>query len=373
MRILHITSHLNIGGIARYTISLAAAMHQRGHQAVIASSGGQLEREARDRGIGHWNVPLRTSSELHPKVWSAERTLRARLRAEPVDLLHAHTRVSQVIAARLSRRLKIPYVTTWHGFFRPNLGRTLWPCTGDLTIAISEPVRQHLVKDFRVPEKLIRLIPNGVDVDYFARVPDPSALRACRERWGLPDHRPVIGGIGRLASGGVKGFDLLLKAAQLVQREVPDVQVLLVGDGPRRALLEEEAMRCGLRDRVHFIGAMEDIRPPLAVMDVFLFPVRWQEGFGLSLIEAMAAGKPVVATGVGAVPTIIRHEREGWLAAPEDPASLAQGVVRLLNDRATADRLGRQAQVRIRESFRLDQMVENVDVVYRELVDTAQG
>jgi len=276
--------------------------------------------------------------------------------------------VAQVVAARLSQRLGISYVTTWHGFFRPNLGRRLWPCTGDRTIAISEPVRRHLREVFHVPEERIRLISNGVDTARFASVPDAEAVRRYRETHGLPADRLVIGSIGRLAGGRVKGFDLLLGAAQHLLPDVPNLHVLIVGDGPRRAFLEETIKQFRLDGRVHLVGTEGDIRLPLAAMDVFVFPVRWNEGFGLSLVEAMAAGKPVVATRVGAVPDIVRHGQDGWIVEPEDVASLADGIARLLRDPSAARRMGQTAQERVREAFSLARMADQVEAVYHELV-----
>jgi glycosyltransferase involved in cell wall biosynthesis len=368
MRILQLTSHLDIGGVARYTVSVAQALSRRGHQVVIASGGGALEPEATAAGVAHWRVPLRTSAEFSPQVFAAARQLIRRLRREPVELLHAHTRVSQVVAARLSRALRIPYVTTWHGVFRPNLGRRLWPCTGDLTVAISRPVQQQLLTVFRVPASRIRLIPNGVDPAWFAAPPDPGLVAAYRARHRLPDGQPVIGAVGRLASGGVKGWDLLLGAAHALRQEQPNLHVLIVGDGPHRPLLERLVRDLGIAPRVHFAGAEADVRVPLAAMQVFAFPVRWQEGFGLSLIEAMAAGKPVVATRTGAVPDIVEDGRSGVLVQPEDAASLAAGIARLLNDPAAAARMGQGAQARVREAFSLDRMTDQIEAVYRELI-----
>ncbi|MBI2104343.1 MAG: glycosyltransferase family 4 protein [Candidatus Omnitrophica bacterium] len=369
MRILHLTSHLNVGGVARYTVSAAQALSRRGHQVIIASGGGELEPEAAAAGVPHWRVPLHTSAEFSPQVFAAARQMSRRLRQEPVELLHAHTRVSQVVAARLSRALRIPYVTTWHGIFRPNLGRRLWPCTGDLTVAISEPVRQHLRTAFRVPDSRIRLIPNGVDPAHFAETPDAAVVAQYRERHQLPDGQPVIGTVGRLASGGIKGLDLLLGAAHALRQEQPNLHILIVGEGPRRPLLERLVRDLGLAAHVRFAGAAADVRVPLAVMQVFAFPVRWQEGFGLALIEAMAAGKPIVATRAGAVPDIVEDGRSGLLVSPEDPASLAQGIARLLRDPAAASRMGREAQARVREAFSLEQMIERLEAVYRELAD----
>ncbi|MBI3615368.1 MAG: glycosyltransferase family 4 protein [Candidatus Omnitrophica bacterium] len=373
MKILQITSHLNVGGITRYILALSKQLLARGHQVVIASGGGELELQVREMGIEHWRVPFKTSAEFSPQVFWGIRELAARLgvepasRSEPVDLIHAHTRVGQVVAARISRRLNIPYVTTWHGIYKRRLSRKLWPCTGRMTIAISGPVRQHLQEYFQIPEERIRCIYNGIDTAHYASAPDPSAVERYRESHQIPAGRPVIGGIGRLAAGRVKGFDSLLVSAHLLKKTFPDIQVLIVGDGPRRPFLEDVARRLGVRDQVRFLGASGDVRLPLALMDVFIFSSRWPEAFGLTLVEAMAAAKPVVATKVGAVPEIVEHNVSGWLVPVEDPDSLAQGIARLLRDRATASRLGRAAQIRAREMFSVDRMVSEIEQVYREV------
>jgi len=368
MRILQVTSHLNVGGITRYILSLSSRLVHRGHQVVIASDGGYAQPQLQEAGAAHWPFPLHTSAEFSlPVLWAAHR-LAERLKKEPVELIHAHTRVGQVVADRVSRWLGIPYVTTWHGIYRTNLGRKLFPCTGDATIVISAPVHEHIHRDFHVPEERIRRIYNGVDVDYYAVRPAPAAVEAYRKQSGIQPDRPVIGGIGRLAAGRVKGFDSLLVCAYLLQDVIPGVQVMIVGDGPRRPFLEDVAERLGIRDRVHFVGETQDIRLPLAVMDVFVFPSRWPEAFGLTVVEAMAAGKPVVAMQVGAIPEIIRHEVDGLLVPSEDPAALAQSIARLLRDPAAAARLGLQGQARVREAFNLDRMTDEVEAVYREVI-----
>jgi len=294
--------------------------------------------------------------------------LTAQLRQEPVDIIHAHTRVGQVVADHISRRLKIPYVTTWHGIYRRRVGRRLWPCTGKITIAISELVHQHLLQDFDVPEKQIRCIYNGVDAAHYVILPEPASIQAYRKRCQILDGQPVIGGIGRLAAGRVKGFDTLLVAAKLVTDHLPDIQVLIVGDGPRRPFLEDITRRLGIQNRVHFSGEAEDIRLPFALMDLFVFTSRWPEAFGLTLVEAMAAGKPAIATKTGAVPEIVRHEVDGLIVPFDDPSSMAEGIVRLLKDRALASRLGRQGQRRVCEAFDLDRMAKEVEAVYREVL-----
>ena len=368
MRILHLTSHMNVGGISRYILSLCRQQGQRNHRVIIASGGGQLVPQAERLGVTHWALPLRTSAEFSLQVFWGIRQLAARLGQEPVDVMHAHTRVGQVVADQIFRRTGIPFVTTWHGIYKTRLGRRLWPCMGKLTIAISGPVRQHLLQDFRLPENKVRCIYNGIDTAYYAVPPDLAEIEAFRKRWGIRLDQPVIGSIGRLAAGRVKGFDTLLVAAYLLRRRTPTVQVLIVGDGPRRPFLEDVATRLGVQDQVRFVGEIQDIRVPLAAMDLFVFASRWPEAFGLTLVEAMAAGKPVIGTEVGAVPEIIRHDLEGLLIPPDDPAALAEGIVRLLDDPVTAQRFGRQAQTRVSEAFSLTRMAAEVEAVYAEAI-----
>ena len=372
MRILQLTSHLNVGGITRYVLSLSQRLVARGHRVIIASDRGSVAAQVKAMGATHYPLRLNTSAEFSLKVLWGIRQLAGYVAQEPVDVIHAHTRVAQVVADRISRRLNVPYVTTWHGIYKPRLGRRWWPCTGEATIAISGPVRQHLLRDFHVPERRIRCIYNGIDVAHYALLPEAGALQTFRKRWQIPEKQPIIGGIGRLAAGEVKGFDLLLVAAYLVQSAVPGLQVLIVGDGPRRPFLEDVARRLGVRHRVHFVGATQDIRVPLALMDIFVFPSRWPEAFGLTLVEAMAAGKPVVATSMGAVPEIIQHGVSGWLVPTEDPLSLAEAIARLMGDRSAARRIGIQAQTRVREIFSLDRMTAEVESVYQEVVNQGQ-
>ena len=368
MKILHMASHLNIGGITRYILSLSERLVKRGHRVIIASGGGQAEPQVRAIGATHWRLPFHTSMEFSPQVFWGIAHLTTQLRQEPVDVIHAHTRVGQVVADRISRRLKIPYVTTWHGVYQRRVGRRLWPCAGKMTIAISELVHQHLLQDFNIPEKQIRCIHNGVDAAHYAVLPEPASVQTYRKRCQMLEGRPVIGTVGRLAAGRVKGFDTLLVAAKLVMESLPDIQVLIVGDGPRRPFLEDITRRLGIQSHIHFAGEAEDIRIPFALMDLFVFTSRWPEAFGLTLVEAMAAGKPVIATKSGAVPEIVRHDVDGWLVPPDDPSAMAEGILHLLSDRALTTRFGHQGQMRVRQAFSLDRLAVEVEAVYREIV-----
>ena len=277
--------------------------------------------------------------------------------------------VGQVVAQRLARGHSIPYVATWHGFFRPNLGRRLWPCTGDLTIAISEPVEQHLRQAFRVPETHIRLIPNGIDPTPFESPADPATQQRLREQLCLPSHGPVVGTVARLVAS--KGIEQLIRGFAQVRASVPNAQLLIVGDGAERAHLEQEAAACGVREAVHFAGTLPETRVALSLMHVFVFLPAKQEGFGLSLLEAMASGRPVVAIrrGGGAA-WVLEQSEVGALVEPGDLEGLASAITRLLQHGDMACREAGKARAIVKERYSMSRMVDAVEAVYRELVPT---
>jgi glycosyltransferase involved in cell wall biosynthesis len=168
MRILLFTTHLRPGGIPTYVLTLAKGLKTRGHEVVVASGGGALVEELNLLNIPHWEMPIQTKSEVSPKTL---RTFSSLLRKNPrrrFDLIHAHTRVTQCIAHGIYRLAGLPYVTTWHGLYRRRLGRRLFPCTGAVTIAISDIVAQDLQKKFHVPAERIRTVINAIDTNYFS-------------------------------------------------------------------------------------------------------------------------------------------------------------------------------------------------------------
>jgi glycosyltransferase involved in cell wall biosynthesis len=176
---------------------------------------------------------------------------------------------------------------------------------------------------------------NGVDTARFAALESREAARA---RLGVEPSRAVVGTLGRLEPR--KGYDVLLAAMRLVASRSNGTcpQVLLVGDGPLREALERRTEEVGLGHVVRFTGNLSDVRPALAAMDVFVLPSH-EEGMSNALLEAMAAGRAVVATAVGGTGEVVANERTGLLVPPADPATLAAAVQRLLADRSEAARL----------------------------------
>ncbi len=367
MRVLHLTSHLNVGGITSYVLSLSSALSLKGHDVLIASGGGELEERAMALGLSHWKYPLRTSASLSPQVlWSAWR-LAQRMRRERMDVVHAHTRVGQVAASLLALWRGVPWVATWHGFYRRRLGRRLWPATGDLTIAISEPVRQSLIERFRVPAADIRLIPNGIEAAAFMGTPDPSAQARLRDRVRLPADARVIGTIARLVPS--KGVEALIDALPHVRSAVPKTHLLVVGDGESRDSLARRAVERGVIESVHFAGTLPETRTALSLMEVFVFLPAREEGFGLSLLEAMAAARPIVAVRRGGgAPWVLQESGVGRLVEPGDARELARAIGALLTDRGAAAQNAAQGRVAVEARYTMARVAEQVEAVYQELV-----
>lgn len=368
MRILHLTSHLNVGGVAYSMLAVARGLMLRKHSVVVASGEGSLAGEFEAAGISRWPVPLNTSSEFSPQAFKACGQLAGHLARQPVDIIHAHTRTAQVAAHRLSRRFNVPYVVTWHGFFRPNLGRWFFPCLGDRTIAISGPVKTHLIRAFKVPENRIRLIPHGIDPALFDQVP-VAALQKLRSQFQLPEEAPVVGTVARLVAA--KGVDQLIRSLPLIRKHVPKAHLLVVGDGEEKAHLQELAGDSGCADFVHFAGTLPGTGPALSLMDVFVFLPAVQEGFGLVLLEAMASARAIVSVyrGIGST-WLLDQLPMVKTVKPEDPSALAAAVAEYLQDKQQARAAGEAARALLKERFSLDRMLDAVESVYRELVPT---
>lgn len=363
MKILLITSHLKIGGIPVYTVTLANHLCKKGHGVFVASSGGELKDELSSE-IVHIDVPLETHSVLSPKIWLAVFRLRGLIKKEKIDIMHTHTRVAHFTAHILSKMTGVPYVVTWHGFYRPHFFRKLMPCWGERTIAISKSVARHLVDDFKREEAKVRLVFNGVDASKFRNDYTEAQKRDIKKRYGLKDG-PVVGIICRLA--GDKGHAFLVEAFKGVVSQVPEAQLVIVGEGKLKDTLKSRVARLGIGDSVHFFDGTLNPREFLAVMDVFTRP-SIEEGFGIAVVEAMLMGVPVVATNVGGFKSILNEGEFGILVEPKDVSGLKDAIVKMLTDRAFAEKIAAAAQRHAALNFSAEKMAARIEDVYTEVV-----
>ena len=175
----------------------------------------------------------------------------------------------------------------------------------------------------------------------------------------------IIGTAGRLIE--LKGIEYLLRAAEELRHDFPALRVEIAGEGPERTKLEEQVQQSGLGDHVRFLGWIDNISEVLTGWDVFVMP-SLEEGLGNAALEAMAAGLPVVASSVGALPEVVEDGTTGWLVPPRDPAALALHLRLLLSNRELRQRMGAAGYARVRDHFSLAQMVEGFARLYEELL-----
>jgi len=363
MKVLQLTTHMNIGGIANYILSLSTALKREGLETVVASSGGNLEDELEKRGIRHIRLDIDTKSELSPKILKSVFTLTGIVRSQSINIMHAHSRVSQMAASFVSRITGVPYITTCHGFFKKRF-RKIFDTWGVRVIAISDQVRAHLKDDLGVAGDRIALIYSGVDIDRFSRAYTTDEISGRKKSLGLKEG-PVIGTIGRLSS--VKGQKFLIEAMKDVVSRRRDAQCVIVGDGDEEAALKTMAKSLGIEEALHFFKSDLDTNKFLSIMDIFVFP-SVKEGLGIALLEALASGRACVASDVGGIRDVIKNGSSGILVPVGDSRAIADVVLRLLGDDLLKKEMALKGRLLVKENFSLGSMAERVAGLYREVV-----
>jgi glycosyltransferase involved in cell wall biosynthesis len=230
-------------------------------------------------------------------------------------------------------------------------------------LAVSEDVKTRYAQELRVPARKLVVVRNAIRVTPAGRTPDP-ALRAALVA-GRPDY--VVLTPARLHPQ--KGHTYLLAAAV----KIPDATFVLAGDGPLRAELEAHARNLGVTDRCVFLGDRTDVPDLLAAADLFVLPSLF-EGLPVSVLEAMAAERPVVATAIGGTDEVVRHEETGLLVPPCDPSALAAAISRIRSDPSLARRLAAAGRERVEREFSSEVTARKVMGIYDELMgDAATG
>jgi glycosyltransferase involved in cell wall biosynthesis len=290
------------------------------------------------------------------------------MRTGHYDLVHTHLIHADLYGALAARLAGVPHiVSTKHNddAFRQN--RLVRPVIGvgnrlcDRVIAISSHLAAFTARVEGVPKAQIRTIHYGVP----ANGATPDATQRGRRALALPEGTPVVVCIGRLVAQ--KGHRHLVEAWRRVAAREPEARLFIVGDGPLRRRLEADIARRGLQGRIVLTGWRDDVPDFLDAADLYVHPSRW-EGFGLALLEAMAAGKSVVASRVSAIPEIVADGQTGLLVPAEDSVALADAIVCLLGDRRMRGIMGEAGRRRAEQEFGVETMVRATQAVYEEIL-----
>ncbi|MCB0881602.1 MAG: glycosyltransferase [Thermoleophilia bacterium] len=372
LRVVMLVESVYGGGAERFTVGLSRALSARGeHVVVCASRGAGRNREPIAHETGVDVLMLGRTRMVSPVAWA--RLVRY-LRRHRVDVLHSHMYGSNVWAPILGRLGGVPVVVatehswTYEGQRIRKLLDRFWVGRGvDAFVAVSPEDARRMAEIEKVPAGKIRMIPTGL-----LRDPDDlaSAPATVRDELGLGRGVPVVGAVGHLRP--MKAIDVLVDAFARVLERVPDAHLIIAGDGPLRPDIEAQIAALGVGARVHLLGVREDVPAVLASSDVVAMPSD-SEGSPIALIEAMTAGRAVVATRVGGVPAILDEGRCGVLVPPRDPAALADAVESLLADPQRAARLGRVAATRARGEYGIAHIAGRWSDLYRELYSTVGG
>jgi len=373
VRIVLATSDLAIGGAERNVVTYACALRRRGHDVVVAAGDGPLAEELRACGVAR----LRARPHLrHPwTIASTGAALRALHARERVEVVHAFM-ASASAAASLGRfGLRRPYAViaappglaqsrnepTWVSWLRLRV----LSAGADMILAPSHDLRAHLLSTGVKAHKIRDVDFNAVDLPRF----DVSA--AARVGLGVRPGERVVCSVARLHQ--IKGQDQLIRAAARIREHVPQVRILLVGDGPQRAQLERLAGREGVADVVTFLGARSDVPAILRAVDVVVQTTFGTGGPGLAVLEAFAAERPVVGFAFGDLRDAVAGSGTALLVEHGDFAGLALAIAGLLLDPDRARAMGRNGRALVEQRYDMQRVVDQLEEVYREVAAREYG
>jgi glycosyltransferase involved in cell wall biosynthesis len=368
MKILQVLCGRAWGGGSVVVLAITRALIARGDEVWVVSFEEENDRRFREAGA----ILARPPVWFHPinpldvipflYFWNL-------CRREKFDLVATHTSKGGFLGRLAAHAAGVPRIVHHaHGFsfnrpLSPRMKRFYislerFAARADhLIIAVNEQQRRMAV-EFGVdrPAKL-RTVHNGIDLRAF----EWGDREATRGKLGFDESALLVGAVGRLAPQ--KGFTYLIRALPLVLAAAPEVHLVIVGDGPLKAELEREAYRAGVSEHVHLLGFRRDISNLLGAFDIFAQPSLW-EGLSISLIEALAAGKPVVATDIEGNREVVDHGETGLLVRPADPDAFAEGLIALLLDRSLAKRFGDCAPRVALKRFSEERMVAEILAAY---------
>lgn len=369
-RVAILADSLVVGGAERVVEALALRLGSRGFDVTVGClrAAGPIGASLAARG-----VPV--ESDLGParlapgQVFAVRRWLR-RTRADVLFVLdHSNALFYGRLAARSLDR---PAVAAVHRTRRADgsaslgtIDRLLLPWTAAV-IAVSEGHATYLRDREGVRGDRLRVVYNGVDPDRFAPALDAGRRTRERRTLGLPDGATTFGSVAALRPE--KNHESLLRA--LATRDLADAHLVVVGDGARREALEAEAADRGVAERVHWLGWMDDVVGVLAAIDALVLPSHPNvETFPMCVLEAMAAGRPAVATDVGSLDEMIVDGETGWLVPPGNDAALVQALRDAACNPVETERRGAAARRRLLEHFDENHMVDGVARILREVTD----
>ncbi len=366
VRVMHLLNRMEIGGTELNALRTAELLDRSQvdlEVAILGPDGPLLERYEQ-LGIPIHRLSIRNLYGVG--TMREARRFAAILRQRRIEILHAHDVYANIFGAAAGRLAGLPGVIASRRWWKRTPRRGLLPVNrvayalSHRVVANTPAVARMLSEDERVPSTRVTVLPNFLEAAAFDPAPDGHWEREPGLA-AIPRDALVVGAVGRL--NAVKDLGTLIRAAAALP---PSVHIVLVGDGPERGELQALVSALSLQDRVHFVGE-RPARPSFHHRFDISTLTSISEGLPNSVLEAMAAGRPVVASSVGGVPDLITHGETGLLFTPGDVAALAGHLARLAGDAQERERLGRQARDHVAAHYSADAVLSNLYHLYRDL------
>ena len=364
MKILQVCSASEMGGGEVHVADLVRGLVSRGHAVYLAVRPDSPLRAPLAGLIASWHeMPLRNSLDLQ-----SARAIAELINAHGIEIIHAHMGRDYLVAALASRQTNgVKLVLTRHHYLPMKRNALYRWMLRDVAavIAVSDSVRDSLIERLQLPSERVHTVPNWIDPERFKPIDRDAARAMFRLRASI-----AVACVGQITPA--KGQQEFVKAAAAIARMRSDVEFLIVGeeheDGkPFTVQLERIAASLGVTDKVRFTGRVRHIPELLAAVDVVVVP-SWDEGFSLVTIEAMAARRAVLASNVGGIAGIIKDNTTGLLFKPRDVQALTDKLLWLVSDAPLRERLSVQAQRDVYARFGRDQIIDQIEALYLEVI-----
>lgn len=355
---------MHLAGAQKVVLDLAKNLNPNKFSSMIVSLyGGVLLEEARRANI---KVVCLEPKGVFDIV--ALMKLVILMKKEKIDIVHSHGFNANYYGAIAAKIANIPVcIITEHGRYwlerrRRILMTKLAAGLAKITISVSEDLREVLIETLKLSPHKVITVYSGIDLKEFS----PNEKMDIKKEFGINPEMFVVGNVANLRP--VKGQIYLLKAIPKVIKVIPNIKIIIVGEGESRKELENVASELNISEHVIFLGQRQDIASILNIVDVFVISSLSEE-ISLAILEAMAMKKAVIATRVGGNPEIISNGATGLLVPPKDENILSEAIIRLLKDKKFALELGERAYQLVKERFCLEVMIKNVENLYEELIN----
>lgn len=370
INLLHIVNGFAIGGGELKLLELVKNLVEKRadkYTVTVCSvgQGGTLQPEFERLGIKVFVIEKKHKFDIS-QVFKVCRIIKQ----EQIDLVQTTLFYADVIGALAAKLTGVDAVISWDTVSHPpdshetrlrhKLSYQLCMRFVKRIVAVSEGVKKYLVEDRKIASKKIVIIHYGIDLSLFTSRNGFLDKRK-RSELGLPDHKIVIGTVARLEIQ--KGHRYLIAAAPEIINKFSNVVFVFAGDGTLRQELETQVNELGLQENFRFLGFRKDVKELLFAFDVFVLPSLF-EGLPNVILEAMASGRPIVATAVDGTPELIEHNETGLLVPPKSPHALQEQILNLLENEEKGSKLGRQAKEMAKQKFSFDQQFRKFEEVY---------